>query len=279
MSWFEIPEPIVKLELGGVNYGLWALVTRITLQARGLWGHITGESACPPAPVPPPQPQANAAKEVVDAANKAFKDYQSALDAYKQWDVDDARAMLILLHSVEANITHLQPESAQQMWAHLKQLYQPVVDTIHYSVLQQLQTLKQNDDTVEAFFDRFMDLWCKLNSLVPLPDVCRGCACCVKRHQHDDKHCLYEFLIRLRPEFEPAKSTAPVITPAEKKNNKKKKRSGGRPNLRSSEPSEGSSSLSQNEVAQMVNQFQCLTHQGSSGSTNLPHSRNFRHQS
>jgi hypothetical protein len=61
--------------------------------------------------------------------------------------------------------------------------------------------------------------------------------------------------------------------PAEKKK-RKKKRSGGRPNLKSSEPSEGfSSSLRQNEVAQMVNQFQGLTHQGSSGSTHLPHSR------
>jgi hypothetical protein len=169
-------------------------------------------------------------------------------------------------------------------------------------VLQQLQTLKQDDDTVEDFYKRFTPLWCKLHSLVPLPDVCRGCACCVKRQQHNDKSCLYEFLIQLRPEFEPAKvrllsssplpsviearntllveeillqRTAPVVTPAEKKtNNKKKKHSGSCPNLRSSEPSEGSSSpLSQDEVARMVNWFQGLTHQGSSGSTNLPHSR------
>jgi hypothetical protein len=293
---FEIPEPIVKLELDGTNYGRWALLARVTLRACGLWGHITGENACPPAPVPPPQPQANAAKEVVDAANKAFKDYQSAMDACRQWDADDARAMFFLIHSVEADITHLQPESAQQIWAHLKQRYHLVVDTVHYSTLQQLQALKQDDDTVEAFFYRFMHLWSKLSSLLPLPDVCHGCACCVKRHQHDDKRCLFEFLIRLRPEFEPAKvrllSCSPLpsviearntlideeiwlqsTAPAEKKK-RKKKRSGGRPNLKSSEPSEGfSSSLRQNEVAQMVNQFQGLTHQGSSGSTHLPHSR------
>ncbi|CAL4970433.1 unnamed protein product [Urochloa decumbens] len=299
MDSFEIPTPIVKLEMGGANYGMWAFVTRINLQALGLFEHITGESPCPPAPVPPPRPPASAAKEVIDAANKDFKAYQSALDAYTKWDADDAHAILVLIRSVEANIIHLQLQTAQEIWAHLRQRYQPAVDAVHYNLRQQLQTLKQGDDTVEAFYDRFMALWRKLDSLVLLPDTCRGCACCEKRQQHDDKSCLYEFLIRLRPEFEPAKlrllscpplpsvmearntllleeiwleRTASAVTPAQKK--KKKKRSGSRPNLWSSEPSEGSSPLSQNEVARMVNQFQGLTHQGSAWSTNLPHSRN-----
>lgn len=291
MASFGIPEPLVKLELSGTNYGRWAWMTKITLQAQGLWEHITGERACPPFPAPPPHPPATADKEVTDAANTA---YLSALDAYRQWLSDDARAMLILTHSVEDDINHLELQSAQEMWAHLQRHYQRVVDAVHYSLLQQLQTLKQDGDTVDAFYVRFMSLWNRLDSLIPILDVCGKCACCTNRKQHNDKRCLYEFLIRLRPEFGPAKDqllrssplpsviearnallaeefwlqrAAPVVVPAEKKK-KKKKRSGGRANLSSS-----SSPLPQNEVAQMVNQFQGLTFQWSSWSTNLPQSR------
>lgn len=199
MSSFEIPEPIIKLELNGTNFGQWAFVTRVSLQARGLWGHITSESPCPPAPVPPPQPPATAPKEVTDASNKA---YQSALDAYRQWDIDDARAMLILIHSVEADIVGLQLQSAKQMWDHLRQRYRPLV----YSLLKQLQELKQGDDSVEAFFHRFMAIQCNLDALLSLSDVCRECACCMKHRQHNEIRRLYEFLVRLRAEFEPTKA-------------------------------------------------------------------------
>ncbi|CAN6243652.1 unnamed protein product [Urochloa humidicola] len=106
MSLFEIPAPIVKLEMGGANYGMWAFVTGITLQALGLLEQspsrapvllpllllyfrplatagkevITGESPCTPAPVAPPRPPVTVAKEVIDSANKDFKAYQSTLD-------------------------------------------------------------------------------------------------------------------------------------------------------------------------------------------------------
>uniref|UniRef100_A0A0A8YRY0 CCHC-type domain-containing protein n=1 Tax=Arundo donax TaxID=35708 RepID=A0A0A8YRY0_ARUDO len=190
-----------------------------------------------------------------------------------------------------------------------------------------------------------MALWCKLDSLVPLPDAYRVCACCAKRRQHNDKRCLYEFLICLRPEFEPAKvrllsrrppskviealndlrieeiwlqsmskkplsgilaapAAAHVVPDASRSfqaaqaapsavtlftadvrcNNcgnfgytyqncvtrKKNNHRGGHSKRRSSGSSGGtSSSLSQSDVAQLVNLLQRLTHHGSSGPTNF----------
>jgi hypothetical protein len=110
----EMPGYVVKLTLNGSNYGRWAQALRLYLRALGLWGHITGESACPPAPVPPPQPP-GAAKEVADAAAKASKDYHHAFDAYQEWQARDARTMLVLMQTVEdSTILSLPTESGAQ---------------------------------------------------------------------------------------------------------------------------------------------------------------------
>ncbi|CAN6237653.1 unnamed protein product [Urochloa humidicola] len=194
----EIPTPRVKLALDGKNYGDWAVRMRAYLKAVGLWEHITGESPRPPAPAPPPPGAAS--QDAADAANKI---YQEARDAYNGWRTDDARAKLALVDSVEARI--IQMPNAQQVWTDLKERYEPPVDAIHYSRLRQLQALQQGSDSVDAFFNRFMSIWGELYSLIPVPDVCRSCSCCVKRQQYDDKGCLYNFLIRLRPEFDLAR--------------------------------------------------------------------------
>jgi hypothetical protein len=77
--------------------------------------HITGESACPPAPVPPPPQPPGAAKEVADAAAKASKDYHHAFDAYQEWQARDARTMLVLMQTVEdSTILSLPTESGAQ---------------------------------------------------------------------------------------------------------------------------------------------------------------------
>ncbi|KAJ1278684.1 hypothetical protein BS78_04G097100 [Paspalum vaginatum] len=114
--------------------------------------------------------------------------------------------MLVLLYSLEAsveeNIIHLDLKRAKQMWEHLRQRYQPPI----YSLLQQLQTLEQGDDSVEAFFDKFMAIQINLDSHDSVPDVCKRCACCEKHRQHNGIRRLHDFLIRLRPEFGPAKA-------------------------------------------------------------------------
>ena len=104
------------------------------------WEHIADESPCPLAP--PLWPSATYQGDHSDAANKAFKAYQSSLDVYKQWDANDASAMLVLVQSVEANIIHLLLQNAKQTWEHPQKHYQPVVNAIHYSLLQHLQALK-----------------------------------------------------------------------------------------------------------------------------------------
>ncbi|GJM90679.1 hypothetical protein PR202_ga06982 [Eleusine coracana subsp. coracana] len=182
MDWDEMPGYMVKLALDGTNYRVWAFVVRTHLSAHGLWEYITGKSACPPAPVPPPQSPPGA-KEVADAASKASKDYQQALDAYN----------------------HLPTESAQKMWTYLQKRYKPIVEAVRYTSLQKLQALRQNDESIEDFFDHFMDLWSNIEFSGTLSDDCGVCTCCRKLKEHNDKRCLYEFLICLRPEFATSK--------------------------------------------------------------------------
>jgi hypothetical protein len=203
---FDIPVPGVKLALDGRNYGYWSTRMRIYFEAVGVWDHITGASPCPPAPAPPPPGAVSQ-----DAASKS---YQQALDAYNGWRTDDARVKLVLFDGVEALIDD--KPTAQQMWADLKGRYERIVDAVHYSLLQQLQNLQQGSDSVDAFFGRFISVWNKLHCLIPSPEVCQKCACCVKRREFEDKSCLYDFLIRLRPEFDRARDlllfSSPVPT-------------------------------------------------------------------
>ncbi|GJN40541.1 hypothetical protein PR202_gb29771 [Eleusine coracana subsp. coracana] len=199
-----MPGYLVKL-VDGRNYRTWAFGVRTHLSAHGLWEYITGKSACPPAPVPPPQSPPGA-KEVPDAASKASKDYQQALDAYNQWRTYDARAMFVLLNTVDDRIIcSLPTESAQKMWTYLQKRYKPIVEAVRYTSLQKLQALRQNDESIEDFFDHFMDLWSNIEFSGTLSDDCGVCTCCRKLKEHNDKRCLYEFLICLRPEFATSK--------------------------------------------------------------------------
>lgn len=116
--------------------------------------------------------------------------------------------MSVLMDTVDNSIIHSLPtdESARQVWTYLKKRYERIVDVVHYTSLLELQKLRQNDESILDFFNKFMDIWSKLKSSVPILDDCRDCTCCKKFREHNDKRGLYEFLIRLRPEFEPTRS-------------------------------------------------------------------------
>ena len=94
--------------------------------------------------------------------------------------------------------------TTQLMWERLRAHYQPTSDAMYLTVVHQAHSLQQLDATVDDFYQKLSEVWRQLDSLGP--DVCRTCPCCVRLRAHQETHRLYDFLTRLRPEFEPVRA-------------------------------------------------------------------------
>uniref|UniRef100_A0ACD5ZXF1 Uncharacterized protein n=1 Tax=Avena sativa TaxID=4498 RepID=A0ACD5ZXF1_AVESA len=187
-----------------------------------------GEVSCPPCPpahVAPLSPTpivlgADASQEAKDTAQSAddsavvaydlkFKQYSSDLEAYHhdltaytQWVDEDARAAAVLTSSVlpqyAAEFMSLPTVAAQ--WAHLRQRYQPSGDALYLSVVRQEHALQQGDSIIDEFYTQSAAIWRQLDSLRTA--VCGTCSCCQIVRSDLEFHRIYEFLSRLRQEFE-----------------------------------------------------------------------------
>lgn len=205
---------------------------RIHTRGIRLWGVLSGEVSCPPCPVapveptPPPPPalapDANqaakdAAKADDDAAFAVFEqkvsDYQIALDTYRdaltdytQWADDDARSAAVLCVSVlpQFSSEFVGLSTAFQMWTHLCQRYRPSGDALYLSVVRQEHALQQGDATVDEFYAQSSAIWRQLDSLRTA--TCGSCPCCQTVRSDLEFHRVYEFLTRLRKEFEPRRA-------------------------------------------------------------------------
>ena len=86
------------------------------------------------------------------------------------------------------------------MWTHLRQRYEPSGDALYLSVVRQEHSLQQGDATVDAFYAQSSAVWRQLDSLRTAG--CRSCPCCLDVRADLEFQRVYEFLTRLRPEFE-----------------------------------------------------------------------------
>ncbi|XP_044324512.1 uncharacterized protein [Triticum aestivum] len=75
---------------------------------------------------------------------------------------------------------------------------------MYLSVVRQEQQLQQGDATVDDFYKEMSAVWRQLDSLGA--DVCRRCQCCVRQQAKLEVRRLYDFLTRLRPEFEQSRA-------------------------------------------------------------------------
>jgi hypothetical protein len=90
------------------------------------------------------------------------------------------------------------------MWAHLYQHYQPSGDALYLSVVHQEHALQQGDSTIDEFYTQSTAIWCQLDSLRTA--VCGTCPCCRTVRSDLEFQRVYEFLSRLRKEFEPRRA-------------------------------------------------------------------------
>jgi hypothetical protein len=130
--------------------------------------------------------------------------YESQFHVYRTWLDEDARAGSILTASMEDHFAAdiMDFEQTHQMWSFLHQKYESTSQSTYLAAIHQEQLLRQGDSIVEDFFDQHSVVWRQLDTLDPQlsPTTCPSCrdqtaALEVRR--------TYDFLTRLRDEFEP----------------------------------------------------------------------------
>jgi hypothetical protein len=119
---------------------------------------------------------------------------------------DDARAAAVLTSSVLPQFAYefMGLGTISEMWIRLRQRYQPSGDALYLSMVRQEHALQQGDSTVDEFYAQSSAIWRQLDSLRTAG--CGGCQCCQAVRADLEFHRVYEFLSRLRKEFEPRRA-------------------------------------------------------------------------
>ncbi|CAD6269897.1 unnamed protein product [Miscanthus lutarioriparius] len=178
-----------------------------------LWEFLSGELPCPALPdrpvqpVIPPENSEEEQKKLREAYDDDMASYMSHFRAYRTWLDEDARAGAVLVASMEKHLAGevIRLDHAAQMWAILRQRYEPSGQSTYIAALRQEQLLQQGDNSVEDFFRQLSAIWRELDTLSPQlsPDTCDSCR---KQQSHLELRRTYDFLTRLRDEFEPLRA-------------------------------------------------------------------------
>ncbi|XP_037457494.1 uncharacterized protein LOC119328613 [Triticum dicoccoides] len=207
-----VPVPRCPVIFNRQNYRDWVQHMKLHMRGQLVWEHLSGALPCPLLPTPPAElafpvdADETKQREMLDAFEEATEEYQNQLHLYKQWTNDDARASSILVNSMDVDLTMdvVALTTAYQMWEHLRHRYESTGDAMYLSVVRQEQQLQQGDATVDDFYKEMSAVWRQLDSLGA--DVCRRCQCCVRQQAKLEVRRLYDFLTRLRPEFEQSRA-------------------------------------------------------------------------
>jgi hypothetical protein len=158
-------------------------------------------------PVIPPGTSEDEQKKLREVYDDDMASYMSHFRAYRTWLDEDARAGAVLVASMEKHLAGevIRLNHAAQMWTFLRQHYEPSGQSTYIDALRQEQLLQQGDSSVEDFFRQLSAVWRKLDTLSPQlsPDTCDSCR---KQQSHLELRRTYDFLTRLRAEFEPLRA-------------------------------------------------------------------------
>ncbi|CAL1392791.1 unnamed protein product [Linum trigynum] len=170
--------PLVRLT--STNFALWEFQFRVFVEGRGLLSFLDG--TCP-RPLP-----------------------TAAIQEQAQWNQSDARVRYWLLGSVDPSTClslRLFP-TAHEMWQHLASTYSTVNVARQFEIQMALARLEQGDRTITEYYNNATELWTEQDILTAALHPQPVSADAVKERQQTR---LLNFLMRLRPEFEAARST------------------------------------------------------------------------
>ncbi|KAK3157415.1 hypothetical protein QOZ80_2AG0121860 [Eleusine coracana subsp. coracana] len=164
----------------GTNYRDWVPRLRIHMKDQRLWDFLIGELTCPPRPMIPTSPVLPVEpvlSEMTTAAEKAEYDktladfvatverlhgdyddrvacYESQYAAYRTWIDQDARDAAILVASMEDQFSAdiVEFEYTHQMWAFLRERYEPSLQSTFLAAIRQEQLVRQGDFTIDELY-------------------------------------------------------------------------------------------------------------------------------
>jgi len=193
----------------GTNYRDWVPRLRWHMRGLRLWEFLTGHIPCPPPPSVPVRPiisdKATDAEKtkLLDEYDASMESYASQFAAYRTWLDEDARAGAVLAASMEEHLSAdiVGFDHAHQMWAFLRERYEPTGQCTYIAALRQEQLLCQGDSTVDDFYTQMSAVWRQLDSIGPplSPSTCDSCK--AQKVALETRRTHY-FLTRLRDEFE-----------------------------------------------------------------------------
>ena len=169
----------VDVKLNGDNYKVWAGSVRMILFGLDLLSHIDGTSP-----------------EVEADSSEASSDSRSS--GRTRWALADRRACAIISQSLEPsvreNVFHL--TVAQQIWDHLRQMFEQASTSRSFAVAQELAFSQQGDRSVRDFATFLRSLWRQQDAFTAaMSGVCVGCQAAFVRAQEGLR--TFEFLMRL----------------------------------------------------------------------------------
>jgi len=167
-----------------------------------LWYYLTGERPCPPTPhLPtPPTYAPDATDEIKNPLMEAFEaemdTYQSNVDTQAIRLREEACAKAILLASMEVGISlSLRGLSTSHlMWAHLRRSYEIRNEALYLVVVEEAQSLRQHNSTVEEFHRQMSAVWHRLDTLGAEFYASGTCTCCNRHRGQRETLRLHEFL-------------------------------------------------------------------------------------
>jgi hypothetical protein len=96
-------------------------------------------------------------------------------------------------------------EQTRQMWTFLHSRYEPTRQSTFLAAICQEQLLHQGNDTVDTFFDQLSAIWCQIDTLGPQLSPTTYQSYKDQKAAFELRH-MYDFLTRLRDEFEPLRA-------------------------------------------------------------------------
>ncbi|KAH7654990.1 Zinc finger CCHC-type protein [Dioscorea alata] len=190
--------------LDGTNYIPWKLTIKRILDGTRVLCHVDGTSTTPVAPSIPDSIVSSEAS----ALRIAFE------QKMEKWAADDSTAKMIICQTVTLEIRTQIADlpTAHEMWHYLERRYCGSSQAQLYTLYQALTSLQQGEDTVDQFYSRYCALWRQIDALTPsycavhAAQILTCSESCSRRRSHDETRRMYEFIMRLRPEFEPTRA-------------------------------------------------------------------------
>uniref|UniRef100_A0ACD5UBN7 Uncharacterized protein n=1 Tax=Avena sativa TaxID=4498 RepID=A0ACD5UBN7_AVESA len=120
----------------------------------------------------------------------------------KSWQKIDAKVMGALILNVTPSLRmNLKNHStAKEIWKYLEQQYLQPSRALRYSLLQNLQNLQQQEMSIEGYHAALTRISSQLMSMIPKSGS--GCEACVAKKKYEAESFMFQFVMRLRQEFE-----------------------------------------------------------------------------